>query len=74
MKGRVMAHATETPEPVVITMTKAAKLLSLSQATVARLIDEGEIPSAQVGKRRMVLTSYIRTVAEGSTPPEAESA
>lgn len=62
-----MALTSETSEPVVITKTKAAKLLSLTPSTVARLVADGSIPSAQVGKRRMVLTSYIRSVAEGAT-------
>lgn len=64
--------STETTEPVIITVTQAAKLLSLSAATVARLVNEGDIPSVLVGKRRMVLTSYIRDVAEG-TLHEADS-
>ena len=41
-------------EPLFIRPQDAAKLLSISSATVHRLLDSGEIPSVVIGKRKRI--------------------
>ena len=56
-----------TPEndPLLIPIKEAARLTGLSQSTLVRLIDRGEISFVRVGRRRLVKYDHLREWVEG---------
>ena len=57
----------KTPEtdPLLLPIKEAARLTGLSQSTLVRLIDRGEIPCVHVGSRRLVKYDQLREWVEG---------
>lgn len=56
-----------TPEtdPLLLPIKEAARLTGLSQSTLVRLIDKGEISFVRVGRRRLVKYDQLREWVDG---------
>lgn len=56
-----------TPEndPLLLPIKEAARLTGLSQSTLVRLIDRGEIHFVRVGRRRLVKYDHLREWVDG---------
>ena len=54
----------EGGDPIFVTATEAARLLSLSQMQVYRLLDAQLIEGRYYGKRRLVVLDSLRRFAE----------
>jgi excisionase family DNA binding protein len=47
-------HASQRIDPVLVTKEDAARLLSMDQDTIERLIQQGDLPVKQVGTRLLI--------------------
>lgn len=52
-----MSAATTAPQPMVLTKREAAELLTISVASLDRLIANGDIRAKRIGPRRVVITT-----------------
>jgi excisionase family DNA binding protein len=60
------------PEPLLVRVEEAARLLSLSRSTIYEMLDAGELPSVRRGAARRIPTAALRAwVARQTTPPSA---
>lgn len=57
---RGQATSASGTEPLLVRVEEAARLLSLSRATVYRMMDSGELPSVRRGTARRVLLTALR--------------
>ena len=48
-----------------LSIAEAARKLGVSERTVYRRIDKGEIPTAMVGDKRMILAHALTSLSEG---------
>lgn len=55
-------------DPLLITIKEAARLTSLSQSTIVRLMDKGEIPFVYAGHRRLIEYGALLTWIDGLRP------
>jgi excisionase family DNA binding protein len=55
---------TKDPVPVLIKVREAAKLLSISRATVHALIEDGELAASQVGPKKKKKRVHVRITRE----------
>lgn len=57
-------------EKLLYRVEEVADLLSLSRATVWRLVEQGDLPTVQVGRSRRItsaqLTDFVRRLEQGS--------
>jgi len=53
-------------ETVLCSIPDAAKALGLGRSKTYELIDEGQLETVRIGRRRLVRVSSIRTLAQGS--------
>ncbi len=61
MHGAPMSAFVPPPPPdLLLTCTQAAAVLSLSRATVQRLVASGELPSVTVGRARRIPVSDLQ--------------
>lgn len=51
-------------EPLLISITEAAKALSLGRTSVYELIRTGELDTRKMGRRRLVTVASIKRLAE----------
>lgn len=51
----------EGQERLLNTVNQACEILSLSRATIYRLLESGDLQSYRVGRRRMIPTDAIRS-------------
>lgn len=52
-------------DPLLLPIKEAARLTGLSQSTLVRLIERGEIPCVHVGRRRLVKYDHLREWVDG---------
>lgn len=52
------------PEPVLVHVEEAARMLRLSRTETFRLIGAGDIESVKIGQRRRVSVASVRAYAE----------
>jgi excisionase family DNA binding protein len=58
------------PESALIGINLLAERLELSRRTIHRILSRGELPSLQIGRRRLVRLSELRQWLAGyETPP-----
>ena len=48
-------------KPLTISVTEAARLLGISRATAYAAVRNGDIPSINIGKRRMIPRTWLIT-------------
>ncbi len=53
-QGKQKPKITEIMPPLAVSVADAAILLGLGESTVYEMLDEGELPSARRGKRRVI--------------------
>jgi excisionase family DNA binding protein len=51
VRHRPQRNPERHPEPLLLTLAEAAKLLAIGERTLWRLTDDGEIPVVRVGRR-----------------------
>jgi excisionase family DNA binding protein len=51
-------------DTVLCSIPDAAKALSLGRSKTYQLIEEGQLETVRIGRRRLVVTSSIRRLAE----------
>ncbi len=51
---------------IAITVSEAAEMLGVSKPHLYKCMNDGEVPSLRVGKKRLVPVSYLRDVAAGA--------
>lgn len=54
------------PEPLAITIPRAAKLLSLSERQIYYLISDGALPSIKIGRRRLIRVDHLKAFIEAA--------
>jgi excisionase family DNA binding protein len=59
----------DIPERLAVTVTEAAKMLSLSRSKIYPLISSGEIPSLKIGTCRRVPVREIESFIERLIEP-----
>jgi excisionase family DNA binding protein len=59
-------------EPLDVTVPEAARLLSMGETTIWRLVASGELESYQIGKSRRVTLAGIRAFRERRIKKEKE--
>lgn len=65
--------ATSTPTaPLFISLAELADRLGLGYSTVARLAKNGDIPSVEVGGRRLVPVSYLEKLLLDASDDERD--
>jgi excisionase family DNA binding protein len=52
--GKQKPKITEMTPPLAVSVADAAILLGLGESTVYEMLDQGELPSARRGKRRVI--------------------
>lgn len=75
--GEVMLNLPEphAPEPLLLTIVEAGRLLAVGRTTVYELIDRGELRAVHIGRSCRVpvvaVTDYVQRLLalEGVTPP-----
>ena len=69
-------HTEETPaqpEPLLVRVEEAARLLSLSRSMVYQLMDSGVLPSIRCGSARRIPTAALHAwIAQQLTPSRQE--
>lgn len=54
-------------KPLAVSTSTAAQMIDVSRPTLYRLLRTGEIPSFQVGSRRLIPTSGLATWVKNQT-------
>ena len=52
-------------EPVAVSVSNAARALSLGRTTIYRLIGEGKLETIHIGRRNLIKTESIRRLING---------
>ncbi len=68
MKGRqparyvdpTMTDASFAPEPILVSITNAAKMLSICESSFYKLMDRGEVRTVKHGRRTLVPVQALR--------------
>lgn len=54
-------------EPIAISVTDAARALSLGRTSIYALIKEGRLDTVKLGSRRLIKTASIRKLIEAAS-------
>jgi excisionase family DNA binding protein len=54
-----------TSRPILVGLSRAAKLLDLSESTIERMIADGHLPTVRVGSRVLIRRADLEAWAEG---------
>jgi len=57
-------HQKDMPQPLLVTVPQAAKMLGVSRATLYRLISKGELRLLHIGRAARVNVSGIRQLIQ----------
>jgi excisionase family DNA binding protein len=49
-------------EPIALSISQAAKALSLGRTTVYKLIEQGQLDTVKIGRRQLVKTASLRAL------------
>lgn len=61
-----MSEATkERPEPVTVSIPAAAKIIGIGESLAYEAAARGEIPTVQIGKRKLVPVAWINRTFRG---------
>ena len=55
------------PKPLTVTISTARRLTGLGNTSIWKLISEGKLKTARVGKRRLILYASIEELIEDAT-------
>lgn len=67
------AEGLRTTQRAALSVAEAAEYLGVNRRTLTRSLDEGEIPSIRVGRRRLIPTEGLRRLLS-VTPTEGDAA
>jgi excisionase family DNA binding protein len=59
-----------TVEPLLVRVTEAARILSLSRSTIYEMLDAGELPSVRRGTARRIPVAALRAWIAQQVAPE----
>ena len=54
----------KTPEPLVLSIKEAARLLGLGRSSIYRLIGESQLETVKIGNRTLIRTSSVRSLVD----------
>jgi len=59
------AHCLPTNERLLLTYAEAGAYLNVSETTIRRLVAEGELPAADIGRMRRISRKALEAFANG---------